>query len=201
MGFLSHMFKMSNTTWCIMSNLVVGVILGSVATHMLPCAYLVAKKKKRVQVGDVLPAVTLYEGTPDKSVELATLCKGKKVVIVGVPGAFTPTCSKTHLPGFAADSAAIKAKGVSEIICVSVNDPFVMAAWGEKIGGDVKYLADMKGELAAELGLVLDATPKLGNKRNVRFALVAEDCVVKVLKVEEGGALTCSRSSDLLSEL
>mmetsp|Transcript_56907 Transcript_56907/g.123691 ORF Transcript_56907/g.123691 Transcript_56907/m.123691 type:complete len:202 (-) Transcript_56907:430-1035(-) len=201
MGFLSHMFHMNATTACILSNMAIGVVMGVVATHALPCVYLASRKKKQVKVGDKLPATVLYEGAPDTTVTLTDLCKGKKVVIVGVPGAFTPTCSKTHLPGFAADSAALKAKGVDEIVCVSVNDPFVMQAWGQAIGGDVRYLADMKGELAAELGLVLDATGKLGNKRNVRFALVAEDGVVTVVKIEEGGALTCSKSSDLLAAL
>ncbi|KAK3245678.1 hypothetical protein CYMTET_44768 [Cymbomonas tetramitiformis] len=83
------------------------------------------------QIGDSIPDVTLYENTPNEAISLKELCAGKKVIIFGVPGAFTPTCSKDHLPSFLAQYDAIKLKEVAEIICVSVNDPFVMAAWGE----------------------------------------------------------------------
>lgn len=201
MSFLLHPFKLTGTTACVATNLVLGIIVGGVLTHLLPCAYVEMKKKRRVAEGDVLPSVTLFDGTPDKEVKLDELCKGKKVVIVGVPGAFTPTCSKDHLPGFAKDAAALKAKGINDIVCVSVNDPFVMSAWGEAFGGDVKYLADMHGELAAALGIVLDAESKLGNKRMHRFGLVADNGVVTVLKLEDGGKLACSRSSDLLAAI
>jgi len=84
-----------------------------------------------VQVGDAVPSVDLFEGAPDQKVNLAEVCKEGKVVIFGVPGAFTPGCSKTHLPGYVEDADKLKAKGIKDIICVSVNDPFVMGAWGK----------------------------------------------------------------------
>ena len=83
-----------------------------------------------VKVGDSVPSVDLFEGAPDKKVNLADVCKEGKVVVFGVPGAFTPGCSKTHLPGYVERADSLKSKGVKEIICVAVNDPFVMAAWG-----------------------------------------------------------------------
>ena len=97
-----------------------------------------------VAVGDKVPSVTLFEDSPGGKVELESLCAGKKVVMFGVPGAFTPGCSKTHLPGYVAAAADLKAGGVDEIVCVSVNDPFVMEAWGKDQGaeGKVRMLAD-----------------------------------------------------------
>ena len=113
-----------------------------------------------VAVGDKLPSVVLYENSPDGKVELVSLCAGKKVVIFGVPGAFTPGCSKTHLPGYVAAAADLKAGGVDEIVCVSVNDPFVMEAWGkdQSAGGKVRMLADTTADLTKALGLELDLT-------------------------------------------
>ena len=173
-----------------------------VGLEFLPHFLFAKKKHRRVEVGDTLPAVTLYDGKPDNKVDLAALCKGRKVVIIGVPGAFTPTCHKTHLPGFVSDKKALKAKGVDEVVCVSINDPFVMSAWGEALKGEgIRWLADTHGELTAKLGLVYDATAKLGNTRTHRFALVAQDGKVTVLRVEEGGVLTCSRSADLLRDI
>ena len=91
-------------------------------------------------VGDAMPAVNLFEGSPDGKVDLPSLCAGKKVVLFAVPGAFTPGCSKTHLPGYVEQAEVIKGKGVDEIVCVSVNDPFVMAAWGKEQAADGKVL-------------------------------------------------------------
>jgi len=105
------------------------------------------------------------------------------------------------VPGFIADAAAIKAKGIDEIVIVAVNDPFVMAHWGKSLGGDLTYLADTHCELTAKLGLVLDATAALGNKRCVWYALLAQDGVVTHLWVEEGGAMDKSKSSDVLAAL
>jgi len=105
------------------------------------------------------------------------------------------------VPGFVADAAKLKAKGVDEIVIVSVNDPFVMAAWGDVMGGDLTYLADTQCELTEKLGLVLDATAKLGNKRSVRYALVAKNGIVSKLFVEEGGQMEKSKSSDVLAAL
>ena len=120
-----------------------------------------------VAVGDKLPNVTLFEDSPGGKVELGSLCAGKKVVMFGVPGAFTPGCSKTHLPGYVAAAADLKAGGVDEIVCVSVNDPFVMEAWGkdQSAGGKVRMLADTTADLTKALGLELDLTAVLGSVR------------------------------------
>merc|ERR1712212_381067 len=137
-----------------------------------------------LKVGDKLPAVDLFEDNPGNKVNTADL-KGK-VVIFGVPGAFTPTCNNDHAPAFIKDSDALKAKGVSEIVCVSVNDPFVMGAWGSSLGGSgkVRFLADTCGEFAKQADLSVDLAAVLGNARCKRFALVAEDGVVTGINVE-----------------
>jgi len=156
------------------------------------------------KVGDTLPSVDLFEGNPGGKVNLAELGKGKKIVVFGVPGAFTPGCSKTHLPGYVKDAEAIKGKGVAEIVCVSVNDPFVMAAWGEqhKADGKVRMLADTNGALAKALDLELDLSGPLGSIRSKRFALVAEDNVIKAIDVEpDGTGLTCSLSNSIIKSL
>ena len=160
-----------------------------------------------ISVGDCLPSIDLYEGISDniavagKIINLADICKNKKVVIFGVPGAFTPGCSKTHLPGFIERANNLKAKGVNEIICVSVNDPFVMTAWGKlnKAGGKVRMLADPCGALAKALDLAMtDVVPILGNLRFKRFSLVAVNGKVTQINAEEDETgLTCSLASIL----
>ncbi len=127
----------------------------------------------------------------------AELFAGKKVVLFGVPGAFTPGCSKTHLPGYVAAAADLKAKGVSEIVCISVNDPFVMAEWGKAHGADgkVRMLADTTAAYTKSLGLDLDLTAALGNVRCKRFSAVVDDGTVTTLNVEPADAptgMTCS---------
>jgi len=141
------------------------------------------------KVGDKLPNVDLYDGKPDNKVNLHSLGAGKKIVIFGVPGAFTPGCSKTHLPGYVQQADDLKAKGVSEIICVAVNDPFVMAAWGEqhKAGGKVRCLADTNAALTKGLDLEIDLSGPLGSVRCKRFALCAEDNEIKFITVEPDG--------------
>ena len=121
----------------------------------------------------------------------------------GVPGAFTPGCSKTHLPGYVADAARIKGKGVAEIVCVSVNDPFVMAAWGEAHGatGKVRMLADTTGAFTKALGLDLDLTAALGGVRCKRFSAIVEDGTVTTLNLESAEAptaMTCSLADKML---
>lgn len=120
-----------------------------------------------IAVGDRFPSVTLYEGTCDDAVDVARFLAGRRVVLFGVPGAFTRGCSRTHLPGYVKDADKIRAKGVDEIACVSVNDPFVHAAWGVAHGADgrVRMLADPTGVLPRLLGLVLDRRATLGSDR------------------------------------
>ncbi|KAK7104267.1 peroxiredoxin-5, mitochondrial-like [Littorina saxatilis] len=155
-----------------------------------------------LKAGDKLPAVDLFEGNPGNKVNTADL-KGK-VVIFGVPGAFTPTCSKDHAPSFIKNADALKGKGVNSIVCVSVNDPFVMEAWGKDLGaGDkVRFLADTCAEFAKKADLSVDLAAVLGNVRSKRFVLVAEDGVVKGISVEpDGTGLTCSKADDVMKLL
>ena len=120
-----------------------------------------------VALGDHLASVDLTWANPCIKVNLYELCAGKKVVIFGVPGAFTPECSNTHLPGYVDKAEELKDKGVDEIVCVAVNDPFVMEAWGkdQAAGGKVRMLADTTADLTKALGLELDLTAVLGNVR------------------------------------
>lgn len=162
--------------------------------------------KTCAQVGDAWPDVVLKKmsaaGSPE-DVKLSDL--GTKVVVCGVPGAFTPTCSKTHAPGFINKLDDLKAKGVSTVAVLSVNDPFVMGAWAKDLGAEGKdglvFLADGNGELAEALGLVLDGTGFGLGKRCRRFAAVIEGGKVTAINVEEGGGLQCSRAEDVLALL
>ena len=158
-----------------------------------------------IQVGDSIPSVTLKHLTADGMQEITTdsLFKGKRTVLFSVPGAFTPTCSAKHLPGFVEQADALKAKGVDEIVCTAGNDPFVMRAWGEKHGvdGKVTMLPDGMALLASALGLTQELTgPQLG-VRGQRFALAADDGVVTHLAVEEGGAFEVSSAEAILKAL
>merc|ERR1712129_417749 len=119
------------------------------------CQFLI--KMAPIKEGDSIPSVDLFEGNPDTKVNLAEVCKEGKYVIFGVPGAFTPGCSKTHLPGYVEQADDLKSKGIKEIFCISVNDPFVMAAWGEnqKAEGKVRMLADTCGDFAKATDLTL----------------------------------------------
>jgi glutaredoxin/glutathione-dependent peroxiredoxin len=142
-----------------------------------------------IQVGDRLPAINLKQLTADgiKDVPIAELTKGKKVVLFAVPGAFTPTCSEKHLPGFVDQAEAIKAKGVDEILCVAVNDPFVLSAWEKvrNVDGKVRILSDGNAEFTRAIGLDLDASGFGLGTRSKRYAMVVEDGVVKSLMVED----------------
>ena len=142
-----------------------------------------------IQVGDRLPAVNLKQLTADgiKDVPITELTKGKKVVLFAVPGAFTPTCSEKHLPGFVEQADAIKAKGVDAILCVAVNDPFVLSAWekARNVGGKVNILSDGNAEFTRAIGLDLDASGFGLGTRSKRYAMVVDDGVVKALKIED----------------
>lgn len=142
-----------------------------------------------IAVGDTLPDANLlvFDGEPG-TVSLRSLVKGRKVVIFGLPGAFTRTCDSAHVPSFIRTKDAFAAKGVEEILCISVNDPFVMAAWSKSTGaGDagIRMLADADGGLTKALGLDFDAPPVGLHGRCKRFALMAEDGVVTVLHLED----------------
>ncbi|XP_068922352.1 peroxiredoxin-5, mitochondrial isoform X2 [Petaurus breviceps papuanus] len=146
-----------------------------------------------IKVGDALPSVEVFEGDPGKKVNLAELFKGKKGVLFGVPGAFTPGCSKTHLPGFVEQADALKSKGAEVVACLTVNDVFVVNEWGlsQKVSGK-----------ATELLLDDSLVPLFGNRRLKRFSMVVQDGVVKALNVEpDGTGLSCSLAPNLLSQL
>lgn len=144
-----------------------------------------------ISVGDTLPDATLLrigESGPE-SVQMAERLKGRKVVVFGLPGAYTSTCTSAHMPSFIRTKDGFDAKGVDEIICVSVNDPFVMASWGKDTGGSaagITLLSDPAAEFTKAIGLAFTAEPVGFYDRSRRYALYAEDGVVKVLNVEEG---------------
>jgi peroxiredoxin len=145
-----------------------------------------------IQVGDRLPAVTLKQLTPDgiKDMPIADLTRGKRVVLFAVPGAFTPTCSEKHLPGFIDLADDIRAKGVDAILCVAVNDPFVVSAWekARNVGGKVTMLSDGNAEFTRALGLDFDGSAVGLGTRSKRYAMVVDDGVVKILMVEDAPA-------------
>jgi len=164
-----------------------------------------------IAVGGKLPDATLSYFDPAdgelRTVTVGELTAGKKAVLFAVPGAFTPTCSQKHLPGFVEKAAELRAKGVDTLACVSVNDAFVMRAWGEALGvagpDAVLMLSDGNLELTRALGVEMDLSDKpvgLG-VRSRRYALLAEDGVVKVLNLEDGGAFTSSSAEDMLQAL
>jgi peroxiredoxin len=163
------------------------------------------EKFMAIKSGDSMPSATLYEMGDDGPGPVSTddLFAGKKVVVFGVPGAFTPTCSAKHLPGFIQNLDALKAKGVNDIVCVSVNDVFVMGAWGKDQGaaGKVRLLADGSGELAKKMGIELDLTEKGLGVRNCRFSMVVDDGKVVVLNLEEGGGFEVSSAEKILEAL
>ncbi len=159
-----------------------------------------------ISVGDRVPAVALKrlgaEGVEE--VTAADLFDGKLVVLFGLPGAFTPTCSANHLPGFLGAADALKAKGVDRIGCVSVNDAFVMAAWGKDrgVGDRVLMLADGSGEFTAALGLTQDMSARGFGVRSRRYAMIVEDGVVRSLEVETGrGVVGVAGAEAVLAKL
>lgn len=157
-----------------------------------------------ISVGDTIPDATLRKlDNGIQEVSTKALFAGRKVVLFSVPGAFTPTCSEQHLPGFVAKAAEIKGKGVDEIVCIAVNDPFVMDAWGKSlnVGDAVTLLSDGNGEFTNALGLTFDLNGLGFGNRGHRFALVAEDGVVKHIAVEEPGAYEVSSAEAILINL
>ncbi len=155
--------------------------------------------------GDKIPAATLYEMGSDGPVAVTTddLFKARTVLVFGVPGAFTPTCSTQHLPGFIALCDQFKARGVDEIVCFSVNDAFVMAAWGktQNVSGKVRMIADGSAELTQKMGLELNLGEMGLGTRCERFAMVVEDGTLRSIDVEAPGAFEVSSAAAQLSKL
>jgi peroxiredoxin len=159
-----------------------------------------------IKAGDTLPADTKLMEMGDagpKQVTVGELTKGKTVVLFAVPGAFTPTCSMKHLPGFVDKAADIRGKGVDEIICLSVNDAFVMGAWGKEhaAGGKVRMVADGNGDFTRAVGLEMDASGFGMGSRSKRYAMLVKDGKVTELLVEPAGGLNLSSAESVLGKL
>ncbi len=158
-----------------------------------------------IKVGDTLPEATfrlMKDGKP-ADLTVADLTKGKKVALFAVPGAFTPTCSARHLPGYKEKAAEMRAKGVDSIACVSVNDVFVMNAWGkdQQVGEDVLMLADGNGAFAKAVGLTMDGSGFGMGSRSQRYSMIVEDGVVKQLNVEAPGEFKVSAADYMMEQL
>lgn len=157
-----------------------------------------------ISVGDKLPDVTLVKATKDgpEKVQSSDYFRGKTVALFSVPGAFTPTCSAKHLPGFVEKAGDLKSKGVDEIACTAVNDAFVLGAWNEAAGSsDVTMLADGNGEFAEAVGLTMDGSGFGLGKRSQRYSMLVEDGVVKQLNVEQPGDFSVSSAEHMLGQL
>lgn len=158
-----------------------------------------------IKAGDAIPQVGFTTMTVDGPAPISTdeLFKGKKVVLFGLPGAFTPTCSAKHVPGYVEHAAAIKAKGVDTIACMSVNDAFVMGAWGkdQNVGDNVLMLADGSAKFTEAAGLVLDLVERGMGIRCERFAMIVDDGVVSSIHVEAPGEFDVSSAEAILSQL
>jgi peroxiredoxin len=158
-----------------------------------------------IKVGDKIPSVTVNTMTEDGPDAVSTddFFAGKKVAIFGVPGAFTPTCSAKHLPGFVSNADALKAKGIDTIACISVNDPFVMGAWGKDqgVGDKVTMLADGSAKFATATGLELDLVEKGLGVRCQRFSMIVEDGTVKSVNIDAAGTFEKTSAESMLGEL
>jgi peroxiredoxin len=159
-----------------------------------------------IAVGDRIPDVKVFtfsdKGGPEATTSAEVLGRGK-VVLFGVPGAFTPTCSDHHLPGFVLRADELRAKGAEKVVCISVNDPFVMGSWGEdqNVGDSVVMLADGNGELTEAMGLSMDGSGFGLGKRSQRFAAILDNGVVSWLAVESGPGLKVSSAEEVLAAL
>ena len=158
-----------------------------------------------IAVGDKLPEVTLVEMTAEGPVPRTTadIFGGRKVALFSVPGAFTPTCSAKHLPGYVEQAASFTAKGVDEIVCIAVNDAFVMGAWGksQNAGGKVSMLADGNCDFSKALGLEMDGRAYGMGMRGQRFSMIVEDGTVTSLNVEGPGEFHVSSADHMLGQL
>ncbi|MFC3226502.1 peroxiredoxin [Marinibaculum pumilum] len=158
-----------------------------------------------IQVGDKIPDVTVMTMTAEgpKPVKTSELFAGKKVALFSVPGAFTPTCSAKHLPGFVEKASDIRGKGVDEIVCIAVNDAFVMGAWGKSANaeGKVTMIGDGNGDLTKALGLEMDGSGFGLGMRGQRFSMIVDDGKVTHLNVEAPGAFEVSSAEYMLNQL
>ncbi|MEM8770696.1 MAG: peroxiredoxin [Pseudomonadota bacterium] len=158
-----------------------------------------------ISKGDKVPNVKVMMATAEgpSEAQTATVLGEGKVALFAVPGAYTPTCSAKHLPGFVENAEALKAKGVDKIVCMSVNDAFVMDAWGkdQNAGGKVEMLADGNGEFSRALGLTMDGSAFGLGERSQRFSIILDNGVVQTLNVEEPGAFDVSSAEHMLSQL
>jgi glutaredoxin/glutathione-dependent peroxiredoxin len=158
-----------------------------------------------INVGEKLPEASFVAATKDgpKPMTASEVFDGKTVALFAVPGAFTPTCSVKHLPGFRDKAAEFRAKGVDRIVCTSVNDAFVMGAWGkdQNVGDDILMLADGNGAFAKALGLDMDASGFGMGSRSKRYSMLVQNGVVKELNVEQGGEFKVSAAEYLLGQI
>jgi peroxiredoxin len=158
-----------------------------------------------IKVGDKLPSAVFMTFGPDGPAPITTdaLCQGKTVALFAVPGAFTPTCSAKHVPSFKAHAAEFRAKGVDTIACVSVNDVFVMKAWGadQGVGDDIVMLADGNGDFTKAIGLEMDGSKFGMGLRSQRYSMIVKDGVVSHLNVEAGGEYKVSSAEYMLPQL
>jgi peroxiredoxin len=165
-----------------------------------------------IQTGDTLPEATLYELVEEEregctlgpnAFKVKELAAGKKLVIFGLPGAFTPTCSAKHVPGYVEQFARFQAQGIDEIWCVAVNDAFVMGAWGrdQHASGKVRMMADGSAEFTRALGLEMDLAARGMGLRSKRYAMVVDNGVVKTLNIEANGKFEVSDATTILAAL
>jgi len=158
-----------------------------------------------IKIGDAIPAATLAKATADGPAPVTTdaLFGGRTVALFSVPGAFTPTCSARHLPGFVDNAEEMKAKGIDEIVCISVNDAFVMGAWGKSanVGESITMVADGNGDFSKALGLTFDGSAYGMGLRGQRFSMIVKDGIVTQLNVEPPGAFGVSSAEHLMGQL
>jgi peroxiredoxin len=165
-----------------------------------------------IKVGDTLPDATVREfievegngcSVGPNKFQVADLVRGKRIVVFGLPGAYTPTCSASHVPGYVKHREQLMARGVDEIWCVSVNDAFVMGAWGrdQNAGGKVRMIADGSGEFTRKLGLEVDLTAGGMGVRSQRYSMLVENGVVRTLNVEAPGKFEVSDAATMLGQL
>jgi peroxiredoxin len=182
-----------------------GIPCADASGLLFPRSNLQGEKQMSIKVGDKLPDATFMEMTADGPAPLSTadVFGGKTIALFAVPGAYTPTCSAKHLPGFVDKLDELKGKGVDEVVCTSVNDVFVMGAWGKSAGADgkVRMLADGNGTFAKALGLEMDGSGFGMGQRSQRYSMIVKDGTVAELNVEQGGEFKVSSADYMLGQL